>query len=63
MQVVTPRRLTEFSRKHPTAKVPLLYWYEIVNRVNWENLSDVKRDFRTVDYIGNKRYVFNPENS
>ena len=40
------------------AKTPLLHWYEIVKRANWENLSDVKRDFRTVDYVGNNRYVF-----
>lgn len=58
MRVVTPRRLTEFSKKHAMAKVPLLHWYEIVKRAKWENLSDVKRDFRTVDYIGNNRYVF-----
>lgn len=59
MRVVTPRRLTEFSRKHPTAKVALLYWYEIVRQADWETFSDIKRDFRTVDYAGNNRYVFN----
>ncbi len=58
MRVVTPRRLTEFSRKHPEARVPLLHWYEIVKRANWQNLSDVKKDFRMVDYVGNNRYVF-----
>lgn len=59
MRVVTPRRLNEFSRKHPAAKVPLLYWYEIVKHANWETLNDIRRDFRTVDYVGNNRYVFN----
>ena len=58
MRVVTPRRLTEFSRKHAMAKTPLLHWYEIVKQANWENLSDVKRDFRTMEYVGNNRYVF-----
>lgn len=59
MRVVTPRRLTEFSRKHPAARVPLLYWYEIVKQAKWGTLGDIKRDFRTVDYVGNNRYVFN----
>jgi mRNA interferase HigB len=58
MRVVTPRRLTEFSRKHPEAKAPLLHWYEIVKQADWQNLSDVKNDFRMVDYVGNNRYVF-----
>ena len=40
------------------AKTPLLHWYEIVKRATWENLSDIKRDFRTVEYVGNNRYVF-----
>ncbi len=58
MRVVTPRRLTEFSKEHPKARIPLLHWYEIVKAADWQNLSDIKKDFRTVDYVGNKRYVF-----
>ena len=59
MRVVTPRRLTEFSRKHPAARVPLLSWYEIVKQAKWGTLGDIKQDIRTVDYVGNNRYVFN----
>ena len=59
MRVVTPRRLTEFSRKQPSSRVPLLYWYEIVKQAKWTTLNDIKQDFRTVDYVGNNRYVFN----
>ena len=59
MRVVTPRRLREYSQKHPDARVGLLYWYEIVKIAEWRNLSDIKSDFRTVDYVGGNRYVFN----
>lgn len=59
MRVVTPKRLREFSDKHPTARVPLLHWYEVVKSANWRSLNDIKSDFRTVDYVGNHRYVFN----
>jgi mRNA interferase HigB len=59
MRVVTPKRLTEYSTKHPVARIPLLHWYEIVKRANWDSLRDIKNDFGSVDCIGNNRYVFN----
>ncbi len=59
MRVVTPRQLIEFSCKHTSAKIPLLCWYEIVKLATWRTLGDVKQDFKTVDYVGNNRYVFN----
>lgn len=58
MRVVTPKKLRDFSLKNVQARIPLLNWYEIVSCADWENLSDIKRDFRTVDYVGNNRYVF-----
>ena len=57
MRVVNPKKLRDFSIDNAQARVPLLYWYEIVRKANWENLSDIKKDFRTVDYIGNNRCI------
>jgi mRNA interferase HigB len=59
MRVVSPKRLVDFANEYPSAKVPLLYWYEIVRHAAWRNLADVRADFRTVDYVGNHRYIFN----
>ena len=59
MRVVTPRRLKEYAEKEPSSKIPLLHWYEIVKSANWNNINDIRNDFRTVDYVGNNRYVFN----
>ena len=59
MRVVTPRKLFEYAKKYPIAKIPLLHWYEIVRKAEWENIGDIRRDFNTVDYIGNHRFVFN----
>lgn len=59
MRVVAPRRLTEFSRKHPQSKIPLLYWYEIVKSANWNSLDEIKQDFNSVDYVGDNCYIFN----
>ncbi|MCB0648863.1 MAG: type II toxin-antitoxin system HigB family toxin [Saprospiraceae bacterium] len=58
VRVVTPRRLFEFSQKHSQAKIPLLSWYEITKKAEWESFIDIKKDFNTVDYVGNNRYVF-----
>ena len=33
MRVVTLKRLTVYLIKNPRAKIPLLYWYEIVKKL------------------------------
>lgn len=37
----------------------LVRWSEIVLNADWNNFSDVKKDFSSVDSIGNGLYVFN----
>ena len=59
MRVVTPKSLSEFSDMYNQSKIPLLHWYEVVKTAKWQNLTDIKKDFRPVDYVGNNRYVFN----
>ena len=59
MRVVTPRVLNEYAKKMPQSKIPLLYWYKIITQSNWNSLNEVKKDFNSVDYVGNNRYVFN----
>ena len=59
MRVVTPMRLVEYSNAHAQARIPLLNWYAIARKAEWGNLSDIKKDFNAVDYVGNNRYVFN----
>ena len=58
MRVVTPRRLKDYAEKEPMSKIPLLHWYEVVKSAEWKNICDIRRDFRTVDYAGDHRYVF-----
>lgn len=58
MRVVTPWKLEEYAEKEPSSKIPLLHWYEIVKQANWNNINDIRNDFRTVDYVGSNRYVF-----
>lgn len=59
MRVVTVKRLKEFSKDYPATRTPLLHWYDVVKSANWESMADIKKDFNSVDYVGNYRFVFN----
>lgn len=59
MRVVTFKRIQEFILNHADAEIPLRFWYSTVNKRDWTSLNDVKKDFNSVDYVGNHRFVFN----
>jgi mRNA interferase HigB len=41
------------------AAEPLNDWWKIVKERQWRSLKDIKKDFGSVDYVVNDRYVFN----
>ena len=59
MIIIIKRTLLEFAERHPTAASPLNNWYNIAKAADWSKLSDIKKVFNNVDYVGNDRYVFN----
>jgi len=59
MRIVTLKTLKNYTLDHPELKYILMDWYDKVTDANWNNLSDIKNDFNSVDYVGNNRYVFN----
>ena len=61
MRIVSHRRLVEFysSEGHGDSQAALERWYDIAEKAEWRNLSDIKVDFPTTDYVGNQHYVFN----
>ena len=61
MRIVSQRKLREFyeNAEYADAKVPLERWYHIVSAAHWSGFADMKRDFGTVDSVGNQHYVFN----
>ena len=58
MRVISKGAILDFSRKHADAYVPLMNWYRITKRAEWESLADVRRDFSHADVVG-RRTVFN----
>lgn len=59
MRIISVSTLKEYWEKHPDSKQPLSEWYVKVERAKWESFTDMKKDFNSVDYVGNQHYVFN----
>ncbi|MDR0231442.1 MAG: type II toxin-antitoxin system HigB family toxin [Dysgonamonadaceae bacterium] len=61
MKIVSHRKLREFyeTKGHADSRIAIEWWYDIVEKAEWKNLSDIKVDFPTTDYVGNQHYVFN----
>ena len=59
MRIIAIRTLKDYWEKHPETQQPLSEWYVKVERAQWESFADMKRDFGSVDYVGNQHYVFN----
>lgn len=61
MRVVAKKTLVTFYTDYPDAKVALEDWYEKTARSEWDHFAQMRQSFRSVDSVGNKRYVFNIE--
>jgi len=59
MRIFTEQALKEYSQKHPEALSALQDWTQRVVRSKWSCFADIKKNFNSVDSIGNQRYVFN----
>lgn len=61
MRIVSHKKLRDFYMQEGRgdSKTALERWYEIALEAHWHNLSDIKVDFPSTDYVGNQHYVFN----
>lgn len=59
MRIFTEKPLRLYADAHPDARIALKDWTKKVKKSNWQNLADIKKDFNSVDSVGNDRYVFN----
>lgn len=59
MRIVTFKSIKEFIRLHSNSDVALKDWYHKTKKSEWNNISDIRKTFNSVDYVGNNRYVFN----
>ncbi|MEN8231013.1 MAG: type II toxin-antitoxin system HigB family toxin [Bacteroidota bacterium] len=59
MRVISYSYVREFIKKHPDSSIALRSWYRKMKRKRAVSIHELKRAFPGVDYIGNKRFVFN----
>ena len=59
MRIISFRKLREFFEKDQAAQVPMEDWYKRAKKAEWDNFSDMKKTFNSVDAVGNERYMFN----
>ena len=59
MRIKNRNLLDKFEKKHADSAKALQRFIDIVEDAEWHNLSDIKADFNSVDYVSNERYVFN----
>lgn len=59
MRVITEEPLNDYIKWFPDTKTALQAWLKAVKKAQWTNFADVKKDFNSVDNVGNQHYVFN----
>lgn len=59
MVIITKTTIEKFALKYPIAAEPLNEWYKLCKMADWRNLSEMKKSFNSVDFVGNDRYCFN----
>jgi mRNA interferase HigB len=59
MRVISKPALNQFIERIPKAAEPVIKWYLLCKEGAWKNFSELKKDFRSVDAVGDHLYVFN----
>ncbi len=59
MRVISYSYIREFIRIHPDSSVALRGWYSKLKGSMPKSIHELKRLYRSVDYVGNNRFVFN----
>lgn len=59
MVIISKTVLADFGAEHADSVEALNKWYDTCRKANWKNLSELKKTFGSVDFVGNDRYVFN----
>lgn len=59
MRIIAKKTLTQYAENYPQVAGSLNDWFEKTRKAEWNNLTDIRQTFNSVDYVGNQRYVFN----
>ena len=59
VRVIAQRTLRAFWEKHPKAEQPLRSWLQEMKRGSFRRPPDVRRQYRSADFVGDDRVIFN----
>jgi len=59
MHIISFSKLRLFFEKDPNSRVVLQDWYKKATKADWEDFSDMKKTYNSVDSVGNSRFIFN----
>ena len=59
VRVIAQRTLRAFWEKCPTAEQPLRSWLQEMKRGSFRRPSDVRRHYRSADFVGDDRVILN----
>lgn len=59
MVIISHKAIRDFAAKHPELITALERWYSITTKADWQGFNDIKKQFNTLDAIGDGLFVFN----
>lgn len=59
MRVIAKKTLREFWIKHADGEQQLKSWYNEVEKSEWKNTNEIKKEYPTASVLGSNRFVFN----
>lgn len=66
-RVISPKRLTDYAIRFPSAEPSLMHWLATVRNADWNGPADLRQTFNDVDPVlvksGRRVYVFNIEHN
>lgn len=58
MRIIAVKNLKTFWERHPQAKNSLKSWHDETKKANWNNTQDIKKRYRSADFLKNNRVIF-----
>ena len=51
MHIISKRKLADFWKRYPKARVSMEAWFRIMSRGNFSSFNELKKTFASADYV------------
>lgn len=58
MRIISLKTLRQFWEEYPDSEINLLYWFNKIDKSDFQTPQAVIQSFKGADYVGNERIVF-----